>query len=101
MRKAEVMEAARISPEVRVPGPHARRVYRSVYHFVVIDPVNRKIGLYEDSTSPFQKFNNRGREGRRGAVARLRLARAPSGVSSLPDPFGGSDITSAWTIPAA
>lgn len=97
MKKSEVMQAARLSQKYSYQA-RMLAVYRNVYHFVVIDPANRKIGLYEDSSSPFQKFDSGDAKVDEEPWPVSVSMALPSGVSSLPNPLGGSAVTTGCTI---
>ena len=97
LRKSEAMSAARLTQKY-LSQARMLSVYRGVYHFVVIDPTAKTISIYEDSSSPFQKFDN-GDTKVDGEPWPTSISMAlPAGVSSLPNPLGGSTITNAWTI---
>lgn len=98
MRKSEVMTAARLSQKY-VYQARMLAVYRGVYHFVVIDPTAKTIGIYEDSSSPYQKFDNGDTKVDQEPWPSSVSLALPPGSSTLPDPFGGSAISSAWTMP--
>lgn len=98
MRRSEVMEAARLSLKYTYQA-RMLSVYRGVYHFVVIDPTAKKIGIYEDSSSPFQKFDNGDTKVDEEPWPPSVSLALPPGVSSLPNPLGGAAVTAAWSIP--
>ena len=96
-RRSEAMQAARVSQKYLYQA-RMLAVYRGVNYFVVLDPTAKTIGLYQDSSSPFSKFDVGDTKVESEAwPASVSLALPPS-VSSMPNPLGGSAISSAWSI---
>ena len=75
-------------------------VYRAMNHFLVIDPDQRSVSIFEDNGTTKGKFDNADTRVRRETwPSSVRLA-MPAAFSSLPDPLGGgTSLTSAWSLP--
>lgn len=98
LRRSEVMMAARLSQKY-VYQARMLAVYRGVYHFVVLDPTAQTIGLYEDSSSPFQRFDAGDTKVDLEPWPTSVSLAFPSGASTLPNPNGGAALSSAWSLP--
>jgi type II secretory pathway pseudopilin PulG len=98
MKKSEVMSAARISQKYFYEA-RMLSVYRGIYHFVVINPTAKTIGVYADSSSPFQQFDAGDTKVDEEPWPVSITMALPSGVTSMPNPLGGTAISSACTIP--
>jgi type II secretory pathway pseudopilin PulG len=75
-------------------------VYRATNHFLVIDPTQRTVSIYEDSGTTTAKFDSADTLVRKESwPASVSLALPPSS-SSVADPLGGTtSLTSAWSLP--
>lgn len=98
-RKGEVLMAARL---VQGSLMQARMfaAYRAVNHFLVIDPTKKSVEIYEDNGTTKGKFDNGDkRVSGESWPFSVSLAMPPSS-SSLPNPLGGgTNLTSAWSLP--
>lgn len=74
--------------------------HRATNHFLVIDPSERSVAIYEDNGSTKGKFDS-GDKLVRGESWPSSISLAlPLFQSSVPDPLGGStSLTSAWSLP--
>ena len=74
-------------------------VYRGINHFVVLDPANRTIRIFEDTSAPLASFDSGDTvvySARWRPTVTLSL---PAEPSPLPAPMGGGNLSSAWALP--
>lgn len=75
-------------------------IYTGVNKFVVIDTANRSIEIFADlgtTNGQFDAADPRVFSEHWGEGTQLAF---PAGTTSITDPLGGSDFTSAWSMPA-
>ena len=100
MNRTATMQAARLVQKALLEA-RMRATYRGLNHIVVVDPERHEVALWEDSGSPFGNLDKDDRRiGTTTWPEAVELA-LPDGSPSLPNPFGGSDVTRAWTLPDA
>lgn len=100
LARTATMQAARI---VRSKFSEARMlaVYRGLNHFVVIDPAERTVSIYQDSSVPLGEFD--------GGDPRVGIEHWPEGVQvgfppsaiTLRNPLDGGTLIDPWSIPRA
>jgi type II secretory pathway pseudopilin PulG len=97
-RKTEIDSSARLVKSY-VYRARMLSVYRGVNHFVVLDPAQKTISIFRDSSSPVGRFDPGDvRVGSEALPATFSL-NLPSTPSPLPNPLGGLPLTDAWSLP--
>lgn len=74
-------------------------VYRGLNHFLVLDPNQRSITIYEDSGTTKGRFDNGDAKVRGESWPSSVNLQMPPSSASVPDPMGGSNLTAAWSLP--
>ena len=76
-------------------------VYRGLNHFVVLDPSQRTVSIYQDSSVPLGEFDDGDpRIGTEHWPDTVHVAFPPS-ETTLPNPLDGNTMYDAWSIPRA
>ncbi len=98
MRRSNLASSARVI-QASVQRARMLSIFRGLNHFVVLDPDNRTVEIFEDSSAPINSFDN--------GDTRLEVEQWPGSVamtlpgepSPLTDPLVGGNITNAWSLP--
>ena len=76
-----------------------KSIHQGVNHFVVVDPVNRTLDIYEDTGTTVGSFDAADpRVARRGIGPSTELG-LPANTASLVTPLDSTTITNGWSIP--
>ena len=76
-----------------------KSIHQGVNHFVVVDPVNGTLDIYEDTGTTVGSFDDADpRVNRRGIEQATQLGLPPA-TASLTSPLDSTTITSGWSIP--
>ena len=76
-----------------------KSIHQGVNHFVVVDPVNGTLDIYEDTGTTVGSFDNDDpRVNRRGIEQTTKLGLPPN-TASLVSPLDSTTVTSGWSIP--
>jgi prepilin-type N-terminal cleavage/methylation domain-containing protein len=98
MRRSNLASSTQVI-QASVQRARLLSIFRGLNHFVVLDPDNRTVEIFEDSSAPINSFDNGDIrlevEQWSGSVAMT----LPGEPSPLTDPLGGGTITNAWSLP--
>jgi len=76
-----------------------KSIHQGVNHFVVVDPVNRTLDIYEDTGTTVGSFDAADpRVARKGIGPSTELG-LPANTASLVSPLDSTTVTSGWSIP--
>jgi len=98
--RTATMQAARV---VRSKFSEARMlaVYRGLNHFVVLDPSQRTVSIYQDSSVPIGEFDDGDPHVGTEHWPDTVHVSFPPAVTTLSNPLDGGTLIDAWSIPRA
>ena len=74
-------------------------VYQGVNHFVVLDPDERLLQIYKDTSVPIGAFDNGDTLVSLDQWPESVRMELPTGATSVTNPVGSGELTTAWSLP--
>jgi prepilin-type N-terminal cleavage/methylation domain-containing protein len=76
-----------------------KSIHQGVNHFVVVDPVNGTLDIFEDTGTTVGSFDDDDPRVARRAIGAGTELGLPAGISSLTNPLDSTSVTSGWDLP--
>ena len=76
-----------------------KSIHQGVNHFVVVDPQNGTLDIYEDTGTTVGSFDNADPRVSRRGMGPGTLLGLPTGTASLTSPLDATTITNGWALP--
>jgi len=76
-----------------------KSIHQGVNHFVVVDPVNRTLEIYEDTGTTVSSFDANDRRVSRNQIGEATTLSLPAGMASLVNPLDATTVSDGWGLP--